>query len=290
MIKYSVIIPHKNSPNLLQRCILSIPDKEEIEIIVVDDNSLSDNQENAKSFCSKRNNTKYIQCEESKGGGHARNVGIDNARGEWLIFSDADDFFDKCFWEKINRVLEKNESDIIYFKVKGVYSNSLRLANRGENYNQYVSNFLNCKKNAEERLRYYHMVPWGKVFKCSFVKKNKIRYDEVMASNDVMFNVKAGSMASNVSAYDFLMYYVTVSENSLTKQVSKELFRTRFEVYIRHYKYVMSLGKPYCSFNFFYFIYRYSKPFGLSEYFWYIKRVWKEHINPFVIISKIGRY
>ena len=39
MINYSIIIPHKNIPNLLQRCLDSIPNREDVQIIVVDDNS-----------------------------------------------------------------------------------------------------------------------------------------------------------------------------------------------------------------------------------------------------------
>ena len=290
MIKYTVIIPHKNNAELVKRCILSIPDNEEIEVIVVDDNSSETNRTFVKRCCSERSNTKYIQCEESKGGGYARNIGLNHAIGEWIIFSDADDFFAKLFWEKIDTFVERRKADIIYFKVMGVYSTSLQPAKRGWNYNMYVSNYINGRKNSEERLRFYHMVPWGKVFKQSFIRDNGIKFDEVMASNDVMFNVIAGSLASNVVAYDYLMYYVTVSEYSLTKQINRDLLRTRFNVLIRHYKYVMSLGKPQCTFNLFYFVYKYSKPFGLSEYCRYIKLLWQERVNPFVIVRKIGRY
>jgi len=42
MINYSIIIPHKNTPDLLQKCIDSIPHREDVQIIVVDDNSDED--------------------------------------------------------------------------------------------------------------------------------------------------------------------------------------------------------------------------------------------------------
>ena len=41
IIKYSIIIPHKNSPDLLKRCLESIPDRTDIQVVVVDDNSSS---------------------------------------------------------------------------------------------------------------------------------------------------------------------------------------------------------------------------------------------------------
>ena len=40
-VKYSIIIPHKNSPDLLKRCLESIPDRTDIQVVVVDDNSSS---------------------------------------------------------------------------------------------------------------------------------------------------------------------------------------------------------------------------------------------------------
>lgn len=95
MINYSFIIPHKNSPQLLNRCVNSIPRRDDVEIIVVDDNS-DPNVVDWKSF--KFDDTRcltLIQDHSCKGAGNARNVGIDNAHGRWLLFADADDYYEK---------------------------------------------------------------------------------------------------------------------------------------------------------------------------------------------------
>ena len=68
MINYSIIIPHKNSPELLNRCLASIPQRNDIEIIVVDDNS-----DSAKKPQTSRIGVKIINIEKenSKGAGRA---------------------------------------------------------------------------------------------------------------------------------------------------------------------------------------------------------------------------
>src|SRR5690554_1026331 len=96
-INYSVIIPHKNIPDLLERCLQSIPIREDIQVIVVDDNSDPDKVNFLEFPGLNRKNTEVYFTKEGKGAGYARNVGLTKAKGKWLIFSDADDYFNECF-------------------------------------------------------------------------------------------------------------------------------------------------------------------------------------------------
>ena len=113
-ITFSIIIPHKNIPDLLQRCLNSIPYRKNLQVIVVDDNSDSDivdfnnfpkwNYPNYNVFFTK----------EGKGAGYARNIGLRYAIGKWILFVDADDYvlpsIDTIFNEYI-----LSDADIIYF-------------------------------------------------------------------------------------------------------------------------------------------------------------------------------
>ncbi|HCE47774.1 MAG TPA: glycosyl transferase family 2, partial [Prevotellaceae bacterium] len=72
---YSVIIPHYNSPDLLMRCLASIPDREDIQVIVIDDNSSAD-VVNFTNFPGKeRIYTTLLFNKDNQGAGHARNLG-----------------------------------------------------------------------------------------------------------------------------------------------------------------------------------------------------------------------
>ena len=87
---YSIIIPHHNSPSLLQRLLNSIPERNDLEVIVVDDNS-----DEEKRAYSSRSDVKilYIDKLQTRGAGKARNEGLAVAQGKWLLFADADDFY-----------------------------------------------------------------------------------------------------------------------------------------------------------------------------------------------------
>ena len=127
---YSFIIPHHNSPELLNRCLDSIPQREDIQIIVVDDNSAED-----KRPCIKRNDVEviYIDAEHTKGAGRARNYGLKAAKGKWLLFPDCDDYYNDGFLDVLDQYKdEKNE--ILYFNFlrENMYAGTNHLSCRCE--------------------------------------------------------------------------------------------------------------------------------------------------------------
>lgn len=92
-INYSIIIPHKNSAGLLQRCLDSIPQRDDIQIIIIDDNSL--NIKKLRDIEKKYSYVEMIYTKEGRGAGYARNVGLKQIKGKWVLFADADDFYNK---------------------------------------------------------------------------------------------------------------------------------------------------------------------------------------------------
>ena len=93
MITFSVIIPHHNIPKLLQRCLDSIPDIPDVQVIVVDDNSSKEMVDFDHFPGKERKYTTFVFDKSGGGAGRARNIGMKQAEGEWLVFADADDFF-----------------------------------------------------------------------------------------------------------------------------------------------------------------------------------------------------
>lgn len=91
-INYSIIIPHKNSTVLLERCLKSIPCRKDVQVIVVDDNS--ENQEELNAVVGGFSQVELILT-QGGGAGHARNEGLKYIRGKWVLFADADDFYNK---------------------------------------------------------------------------------------------------------------------------------------------------------------------------------------------------
>ena len=85
----SVIIPQKNSLDTLGRLLGSIPVDDRIEIIIVDNSEVPI----TKSLINNHRDYQLLHSDPSRFAGGARNVGLAAAKGQWLVFSDADDFF-----------------------------------------------------------------------------------------------------------------------------------------------------------------------------------------------------
>lgn len=221
-INYSIIIPHFNIPQLLGRCLRSIPEREDVQIIVVDDNSPG--HENYMSIVPelKRANVEFYVTKDGLGAGHARNVGLSHAIGKWVLFSDSDDFFTENISELMDEYLN-DEHDILFFNVKSC-----------ECYNTEIEYKIDkLKKYKETRndiyLRVCYTEPWGKFIKHELIRNKNIKFQETKAHNDLLFAVKSGMEARNVLAVDTPLYWYVIREGSLGHQKGKEQIEKIFD-------------------------------------------------------------
>ncbi len=123
MYKFSIIIPNYNKGTYVKDCLESIfnqdIEKHKYEVIVVDDGSTDNSPEIIKQFP-----VKLMHTNRKRAGG-ARNLGLDNASGEYIVFVDSDDFIAN---DKVLSMLDKkaNGQDIIFLSYKkndfGVHS------------------------------------------------------------------------------------------------------------------------------------------------------------------------
>ena len=117
--RYSIIIPHYDIPDLLMRCLKSIPVSEDIQVIVVDDNSPEADTYLERYPELSRPYLEFLSAPKNGGAGYARNIGLDQAKGKWLLFADADDFFVDNMYDIITTHIE-SDSDVIYFQKQAV--------------------------------------------------------------------------------------------------------------------------------------------------------------------------
>lgn len=111
----SVIIPVFNTGRFLEKCIDSIEDDEEFEVIIVDDCSTDyETREIINKICGFRKNVNAIFLEKNQKQGHARNVGIKNAKGKYITFVDSDDHFERGRFTKMLSFRKNSKYEIIY--------------------------------------------------------------------------------------------------------------------------------------------------------------------------------
>lgn len=221
---FTIIIPHKNIPNLLQRCLDSIPISNEIQIIIVDDNS-DPQKVNFDNFPGlNREHTEIYLTKEGKGAGYARNVGITHAKGKWLLFADADDFFTPQLADILKSHVD-SEYDLIVFDSYSVLSETLQKTEKRE---EVIDLYL--KTLDENILRYVSHCVWGKMFKRQIIINKNIRCDEVPASNDVLFAGLMGIYASKIFFDRRVGYCCTIRTGSICTKLSSQNIHARIYV------------------------------------------------------------
>lgn len=219
-MNYSVIIPHHNTPDLLQRCLDSIPQRQDMEVFVVDDNSSPEKVDFMHFPGLDRDDIHVIFTKEGKGAGYARNVALEKATGKWLLFFDADDFALPCFNTILDEVVD-SEADIIFFRPKGVMSNDItKESKRGNSYNNIIDNYLRTGNDISLRSNWF--VPWSKIIRHSLIKEYCIRFDEIRYSNDNYFSMKTGCTAKTIEVKDECYYAITAGEDTLTSSFMKK--------------------------------------------------------------------
>lgn len=237
MYSYSIIIPHKGIPNLLKRCLDSIPLRNDIQIIVVDDNSQLSNEELASFPGLDLPNTKVVFTKEGGGAGYVRNVGLKYAKGKWLIFADADDYFVDNFSDLLDKYMS-DEADVIYFK-----PTSVQFLTEGRE-SERVKNYQDLFSYNDMFLRYAYITPWGKFVKREYIEREHFQFSEVRWSNDTFFMTQVGTSTQNVNITDETLYVVDERDGSLTRErfVTDEELECRIGQDIRAYNYAESVG------------------------------------------------
>lgn len=239
MISYSIIIPHHNTPDLLSRLLNSIPQRDDIEIIIVDDNSDFDKRANVSRYDVK---SFYIDKNSTRGAGHARNIGMEHARGEWLLFADADDFFLSEAWLIIDKY-KQSIYDIVYFGIESVDSKTLVSNERKQIYGSLITTCLaNPSIFNMTRLKCRHDVPWGKMIRHSLITKNNILFGETKYCNDTLFSTKSALAARSIAVEEKSIYCVTSEPSSLTHHRSIEANYIRLEVILQKNKLLREHG------------------------------------------------
>ena len=211
---FSVIIPHYNNAGDLQRCLASIPSRDDLQVIIVDDNSDPALVDFSRFPGQEREDTEIIfsKGEKGKGPGFARNLGIEKAEGKWIVFADSDDYFLPGFSAVLDEYKD-DPNDVIFFKC-------MKQDTEGNLSEYQMFNVLideSIRKGTCEPIAFHFPSPIAKFIKRDFLMRNGIRYQEITGGDDILFSLR---IAVNLKAYalsDTRLYCVVDRPGSLTR-------------------------------------------------------------------------
>ena len=226
-IKVSVVMPIYNAGDYLTRAIGDILQQTlpELELICVNDGSTDNSLSIIKSFMKKDQRIKLIN-QQNAGTSVARNVGIEAACGQYIIFLDADDFYEKNLLKLLYDAAEKDNLDVavarfdIYNDSQDKYSVPMEEPHSGI----FVGGSVTSKnEHPDFILSSTTGYVWNKLFRTTFVKNMELAFDpELYVFEDVCFVCSALALAERVARIDdTLIHHRVYSEQSRARLFRK---------------------------------------------------------------------
>lgn len=215
-MKLSVIIPFYNVEQYLERCVLSIVDqdidKNEYEIILINDGSTDGSFDIACRLKGLYSNI-HLFSQNNKGQGAARNLGINKAKGDYILFVDSDDYLlPNVFKSMLNIALPSN-LDIVVMKAKSMRQDGTfkQVNNAPFKFGEVIDGNYVLKKG------YRPASVWAKLFKRNLILKSVEGFLEGIIHEDVDFNLKIFTYAHRVMFVDLCCYVYFWNSNSTDK-------------------------------------------------------------------------
>ena len=227
----SVIIPLYNSERFIGKCVESLLNQtySNCEIIIVDDGSTDNSLKIVEKYAETDSRVKVFSGKKYSGVSAVRNVGLNNAKGEYICFVDSDDYVSKYYLESLITSVKDTGADVSCVGVAKVSESQKKKLDKVFNPNSYKC-ITYDKVNAMELLftgRKIRMNIWNKIFsKKFFTGENKVFYNEsIYHGEDVVFLYDVFSKAEKVSFVPYKYYAYTTRKGSLvhSKMNAKKL-------------------------------------------------------------------
>lgn len=213
MPKVSIIVPVYNTSQYLEKCLSSLINQtlKDIEIICIDDGSEDDSLSILEQFAQKDNRIIIIN-QTNKGPSAARNIGIKNAKGEFIGLLDSDDFVDLDFYEKLYDAATKNNCDVACATI-------IRKRTNSEKYRVHYTAediFVTLKEKLEACNVPKCCYVWNKIYKSDLVKENP--FTEGVYFEDVLWTPEILKKSNKMISVPDISYYYMVNNNSIVKK------------------------------------------------------------------------
>ena len=243
-MKYSIIIPVYKSQDTVGRCIDSFLNQSvsgELEILCIGDKVDDPCHGIVNGYAQKYPGKVSLHLQEGRGIGGARNLGLDLAKGEYIMFSDADDYVSPDILKKCTDALASFEADFVTAGFERVTESGKKLSS--ELKVQDIS-VIDLTPVNIPRLAFIFTAPWGKLFKRELIGDSRFTDDPICAFEDLMFHMYIYPGAKRyVMLPETLYHYIVYPESSIStaSQERTAVFRKDLAALRRKY---LSDGQP----------------------------------------------
>lgn len=231
----SFIVPIYNAEKYISQCIESILNQSgaELDIVLVNDGSTDRSDQICQEYCKKYSNIQYVSVPNA-GVSAARNLGIKQAKGEWICFVDSDDYLlDNC----LVSVVPHLTANISVLCCNYVENNQMLPFKRTLSCitpidaKKYLFDFMGNKEIISTLMTSQHMIfspCWGKFYRKKLFNNSQISFPlDLKLSEDLYFNYLVFSFAEQIYCFDFPIYSYTCNTQSVTHQINDSYIAKR---------------------------------------------------------------
>ena len=205
----SVVVAVHNVEKYLSQCLDSLVHQtlKGVEIIVVNDASTDHSAEIVNDYKSKYPNLQVVDCKQNKGLASVRNIGMRAAKGQYIAFTDGDDWVDVRMCEVMYRRASENDADVLIANATVFYEDSKTF---GKFFDHHIRQTLDpglrtmpFDLRSNPRVLLLEPVAWTKLYKRSFLREDGIEFEEGMNSyEDICFHFSVLLKARRISLID----------------------------------------------------------------------------------------
>ena len=226
MPKFSIVIPVYNVEKFIKRTLDSIKSQtfKDYEVIVVNDGSTDKSMDICKKYDVKIINSKHVEVSE------ARNIGAKQAKGEYLVFLDSDDWWDKDLLKEINKSLD-NDPDLVRFQVRTVTDNDERT-----DYNEEEFTGLTGEE-AFNRIVKFHYIEsiWCYAIRRKYYEKEKFEFKKGTIHEDFGLTPLVVIKASRVNSIKYIGYNYYRRSGSIMNTPDYNWTKRKVKDFYNHY-------------------------------------------------------
>lgn len=218
----SVIIPVYNICDYIQKCVKSVLEQsyEKLDVILIDDGS-SDGSGQICDLLAQKDSRIRVFHQDNGGLSAARNVGINEAKGDYLVFVDGDDWIDEDMIELLLKYSICEDADIVECSYRNIYND--RIEEETANTGEIVVGDGQYAMRCQLRWKYFKAIACNKLYKVQLFQGGK-RFPSGRYHEDEFFTHKVFCDAHKLVYIDLSKYnYVREREGSITGVVTSKI-------------------------------------------------------------------
>lgn len=223
-INFSIVIPAYFSSEFITELLSTIPGRNDIEVIIVDDSSDSREYTMLRKVVKNQNKrVLVVKNVNKKGVCGARNTGLSHASGKWIIFADSDDmFYTKELSDKMNEYSD-TDYDQVLFRYDSKMAGGESMAGRHK-HADFI--FQRYSKSSPLVVLFNTGTVYMRFIKRSLIISGNIKFrDEYRIAEDAIFVTDVTSQSKKYILDETVLYTVCDRADSVTRKMDYDLFK-----------------------------------------------------------------